>query len=120
MLTSSATRKKIALASRFIAVVVIALLAYFIYRGPTAHVRGGLVGLAGALLLVVPPLRQAFRNHLFDLPKPGAALLPSDVQREAERQQLLAFAEFSLLDVCCLVAGPLCLAGGYLIDVLFE
>jgi hypothetical protein len=121
MLRSTSARRRIAWVARFVALITIVVLGYFVWVAPSAHIRGGLMGLTGALFLVVPPIRQAFRNHLFGgLTRPDTENLPPELVREAEWLQVKAFCEFSWVDVVCLILGPLLLAGGYLVDVVYE
>jgi len=105
-----------------VAVLVTVYIAYRIIEGPGWHERSLAVSLAGALIMVVPPLRQVMRiRPTRNVPAPDKAkVFKTEVVQGARENHLDAFSEYSNLDVFCWLGGPLLLAAGFFMDGLSE
>lgn len=82
------------------------------------HARSLVVSLAGALILVMPPIRQLFRIYPYRKIPERSAAVSERVIFKARMRQVFAFCEFSRVDVVCWFAGPLLLAAGFVLDEL--
>jgi len=101
--------------------VASALVVWGAIESPDNHIRGLVLGLGGALGLVIPPVRQAYRNYPFrriQLDGDAAKVIPRPLLEAIIRRQNAAFVEFSWFDVACFSLGPVLLSAGIILDVL--
>jgi len=98
----------------------VALVAGLGYHAHSEHALGLLIGLSGALVLVIPPVRQAYRVYPFRNVDESDANVPIALAKEGRIRQAALFSEFSWVDVSCFILGPALLAAGYLIEMWVE
>jgi len=95
-------------------------LVWQVCAAPDDHIRALIIGVSGALSLVIPPARQAFRNYVFRNSPPERGVVPADVSNAILMRKLKTFTEFSWWDVVFFVLGPVLLSIGCLLDVTHD